>query len=170
MMVNTITSIEIGKLRNAEQFGYALDKALRYLSPRPRSEVEIKTRLCRYGFTAETIKQVLIKLRRQGLADDAAFARFWRENRERFRPRSRRLLALELRQKGVPQETITEAIADVDDEVNAYQAAQKKANALAALDCRSFGKILGAFLQRRGFGYEVIDHTISRLWQEKVDL
>jgi len=166
----TLSPLDIEKLRNAEQSEGSLDKALRYLSPRPRSEVEIKNRLRRSGFSDEIIQQVLTKLREQGLADDTAFARFWREDRERFRPRSRRLLALELRQKGVSQETINEAIAGVDDELNAYQAAQKKARALEALDRLSFGKILGTFLQRRGFGYEVINHTINRLWQENVDL
>lgn len=158
---------EVEKLKNSDLLHRSLNSALRYLSPRPRSEAEIKTRLRRQGFDADTIQRTLVRLKEQNLVDDATFARFWRDNRENFKPRSRRLIDLELRQKGVDTATIAEITAGLDDELSAYQAAQKKARSLAGLDYQRFRKRLGVFLKQRGFTYELINSTIKRLWQEQ---
>jgi len=158
---------EVEKLKNSDLLHRSLNSALRYLGPRPRSEAEIKTRLRRQGFDADTIQRTLVRLKEQNLVDDSTFARFWRDNRENFKPRSRRLIDLELRQKGVDTATIAETTAGLDDELSAYQAAQKKARSLAGLDYQRFRKRLGAFLKQRGFTYELINSTIKRLWQEQ---
>ena len=163
----TLSLPEIERLKSADRLQSSLNSALRFMSPRPRSEAEIRARLNRHGFDADTIQQVLAKLREQGLVNDVAFAQFWRENRENFRPLSRRLIELELKQKGVDAETIAETTAGVDDEPGAYRAAQRKARSLAGLDYSSFRKRLGAFLKRRGFDYELVNRTIDRVWQER---
>ena len=165
----TLSLPEIERLKSADRLQSSLDSTLKYMSPRPRSEAEIRARLNRHGFDTDTIQQVLARLKERGLVDDIAFARFWRENRENFRPRSRRLIELELKQKGVDAETIAEATAGVDDEPSAYRAAQRKARSLARLDHSSFRKRLGDFLKRRGFDYELVNRTIDRVWQERDD-
>jgi regulatory protein len=162
-----LSSNEIDKLKNAELFHRSLNSALKFLGPRPRSEAEIRARLRRHGYDVDIIQQVIDKLKEQKLVDDAAFARFWRENRESFKPRSRRFIEVELRQKGVDAETIAEATETVDDEIAAYKAAQRKAISLSGLDYLSFRKRLGTFLRQRGFPYEVINTTIERVWQEQ---
>lgn len=163
----TLSIPEIERLKSTDQLHRSLNSALRYMSPRPRSEVEIRTRLRRHGFDTETIRKVLAELKKQGLVDDVAFAQFWRENRENFRPRSRRLMELELKQKGVDAEIIAEATIDVDDDQGAYRAAQKKARSFSGLDYPSFRKHMGSFLKRRGFDYELSNRIIDRIWQEQ---
>lgn len=163
----TLSIPEIERLKSTDQLHRSLNSALRYMSPRPRSEVEIRTRLSRHGFDTETIQKVLAELKKQGLVDDVAFAQFWRENRENFRPRSRRLMELELKQKGVDAEIIAEATIDVDDDQGAYRAAQKKARSLSGLDYPSFRKRMGSFLKQRGFYYELSNRIIDRIWQEQ---
>jgi regulatory protein len=158
---------EIEKLKNAELLHRSLNSALRFLSPRPRSEAEIRARLRRHGYDVDIIQQVIDKLKEQKLVDDTAFAQFWRENRENFKPRSRRLIEVELRQKGVDADTIAEATEMVDDEIVAYKAAQRKAISLSGLDYLSFRKRLGTFLRQRGFSYDLINMTIERVWQEQ---
>lgn len=158
---------EIEKLQHTDLFQCSLSSALRYLSQRPRSEAEVRTRLRRHGYDADTIQEVLDRLKALKLIDDVAFARLWRENRESFRPRSRRLIYLELKRKGVDADTVTEATEGLDDESSAYSAAGKKALSLARLDYPTFRKRLGAFLKQRGFSYELINHTVERLWQEQ---
>lgn len=140
--------------------------ALRYLSFRPRSEAELRFRLSRRGFDSETIAHVLTKLKEQHLVDDVAFAQFWRNNRQAFSPRSRRLIEQELRSKGVAAETISEVTAGLDDELQAYEAAQRKLRHAKGLAYPDFCRKLGAFLRRRGFNYEIIRHTIDRAWKE----
>lgn len=163
----TLSLPEVKRLKRTDKVHRSLNSALKYMGPRPRSEMEIRSRLSHHGFDRGTIQQVLAKLNKQGLVDDAAFAQFWRANRESFRPLSRRLLELELRQKGVDSETIAAATADVDDELGAYRAAHKKTRSLSGLDYPNFRKRLGDFLKRRGFDYELINHTIDRVWLEE---
>jgi len=157
---------DIERSQHADVFHRAWDSALRLLGSRPRGEQELRTRLNAKGFDTNTVAKVLAKLGELSLVDDAAFARLWTENREAFNPRSRRLIQMELRQKGVDAETIAQATAGVDDEVSAYRAAGKKLASLTGVDYPQFRKKVVSFLGRRGFSYEVIASTLSRLWQE----
>ena len=149
-----------------DQQARALDAALRFLGPRPRSEREIRDRLARHDLDPIVVDRVLVRLRELRLVDDAAFAAYWVEQRAAHRPRGARLLKQELRQKGVGQDVLDEALPADDDEDGAYRAAQRKATSLRALDERTFKQRLGAFLQRRGFGYDTIKPVVERLWQE----
>ena len=157
---------EIERLIRSDQNQRCLDTARRYLSYRPRSEFELRERLRQRGFNVEIIEEVAGKLKAQGLIDDAAFARFWADNRETFNPRSRRLTILELRQKGVDKELIDETVSSFNEEENAYKVAVKKSRSLAAEDYDTFRRRLSGFLSRRGFSYEIVSRTVERSWQE----
>jgi regulatory protein len=158
---------KIEALTGSDLFQRCLNAAFRYLDYRPRSEAELRERLKRRGFNGNSVEAVFARLREQGLVDDRAFAEFWKDNRESFRPRSRALTALELRQKGVAKAVIDQVVADVDDEDNAYRAARSRARRLPDSDYQDFRHRLGDYLKRRGFGYRVITHTVERLWQER---
>jgi len=159
---------QIERLLDDDAFQRAMDGALNYLSYRPRSESEVRQNLRRKNLPPMLIDRVLERLKRSGLVDDAAFARFWTENRTTFSPRGERVLKLELRQKGLESQTIQDAVesAELDEEGSAYQVAQKKARSLRGVDRRVFWQRLSAHLARRGFAYDVIKPVVSRLWQE----
>lgn len=160
----SLSDSQIDELVRVDLFGKCLEAALHLLSYRPRSEAEIRQRLYR-RFEKETIDRVVLHLQERQIVDDAAFARFWTENRESFSPRSKRLLKMELRRKGIDSEMVDEVLDGVDDEESAYRAAQRKGHNLGK-DYETFRQKLGAFLGRRGFSYDVINRTIERLWQE----
>jgi regulatory protein len=143
-----------------------LNIAYRFLSYRPRSEAEMKERLHRRAIEDSKIEIVINKLKEQHLLDDTAFAQFWKENREAFRPRSQRLTRLELKKKGVADDIIKEVTDESDDAQNAYAAALSKAQRLPKQDYEVFRRRLGDYLKRRGFGYMIISQTVKRLWQE----
>ncbi len=147
-----------------------LNIAYRFLSYRPRSEAEMKERLHSRGIEDSKIEIIINKLKEQHLLDDTAFAQFWKENRDTFRPRSQRLTRLELKKKGVADEIVKEVTDDSNDMDSAYQAALKKARRLAGEDYEVFHRRVGDFLKRRGFGYTVIHQTVKRLWQETKEL
>jgi len=153
-------------LTRSDHFHRCLDAAYRYLGYRPRSEAEMRGRLQRRGFDADTIETVVARLKEQGMVDDVAFAQFWKENRESFSPRSRRLTRLELRRMGVVNDVAEQVVADLDDSESAYQAAQRKIRRWSQSDYQSFRRRLGEYLRRRGFDYEVINHTVERIWRE----
>lgn len=147
-------------------FQEALDAALRYLGPRPRSIWEVRQRLRRRGLPPEDIDEVVARLQDWGYVDDAAFADFWIENRESFRPRGRRLLEMELRQRGVDTQVLEERLAGLDEEASALRAARRKAQGLTGLGYPVFAAKISGFLQRRGFSYEVVSTVTRRLWLE----
>jgi len=162
--------ISTGQVEALKKAGYqqrCYDAAARLLGYRPRSEHEMKQRLAQHGFDKATIGEVLARLKEQGLVDDGNFARFWRDNRQSFSPRSQWLTRVELRQKGVPDEIINQVVSSIDDTDNAYRTAKKKADSLTITDYQDFRRRLGEYLKRRGFNYSVIIKTIERLWQER---
>ena len=144
----------------------ALQQALLFLSYRARSESEIRKNLQKHEIPEGVIEKTLERLRRDGLVNDSQFAEAWVENRSTFRPRSRRMMAMELRQKGLDDEAMRSALEDVDDESLAYEAAQKRAPRFEGLEWIEFRKKLSGFLARRGFSYSVISPVVSRVWNE----
>ena len=144
----------------------ALQQALFYLSYRVRSESEIRKNLRKHEIPEDVIEETVERLRKDGLVNDDQFARAWVENRSTFRPRSRRMMALELRQKGLDEESANSALKDVDDEALAYEAAQKRAPRFKGLEWSEFRTKLSGFLARRGFSYSVITPVVTRIWNE----
>ena len=144
----------------------AFQQAMLFLSYRARSESEIRKNLRKHEIPETVIEQTIERLRRDGLANDREFASAWVENRNTFRPRSRRLMAMELRQKGLDDEAIQSAIENVDDEASAYEAAQKRAARFKGLEWNDFRRKLSDFLARRGFSYSVVAPVVTRIWNE----
>jgi regulatory protein len=144
----------------------AYQQAMLFLSYRARSESEIRQNLRKHEIPEPVIEQTLEQLRQDGLANDNQFARAWVENRTAFRPRSRRLMAMELRQKGLDEEAVASAVESVDDEALAYEAAQKRATRFKSLEWNEFRKKLSDFLARRGYSYSVIAPVVNRIWNE----
>jgi regulatory protein len=157
---------KIKRLQVEEARERAFQQAMLFLSYRARSESEIRQNLRKHEMPEEVIEQTLERLRQDGLANDGQFARAWVENRSVFRPRSRRMMAMELKQKGLNEEAVTSALEDVNDEALAYEAAQKRAPRFKELEWMDFRKKLSEFLARRGFPYSVIAPVVTRIWNE----
>ena len=149
---------------DAREVGY--QQALRLLSYRPRASAEVRRNLEKHAMPAEVIEDVLARLQRAGLLNDSRFAQAWVDNRSEFRPRGRRALAVEMRQRGLDDESIQQALAEVDEEALADQAASKQSRRLTGLDETAFKHKLSGFLARRGFGYAVIRDTVDRHWNK----
>jgi len=141
-----------------------LDAAYRYLAYRPRSRLELERYLAKKG--CADAGSIMDELAQKGLLDDAAFARFWRSNRDSFHPRSRSILRSELRAKGVSADIIDEVLIDVDDMATAYEAAARKARRYRSEEYEVFRRRIGMFLRRRGFSHEVAQAAMQRLWEE----
>lgn len=157
---------QINELATRDDFERCLKAAAHYLDYRPRSEAELRARLSRRGFQEGSVVAVVARFKEHGLVDDAAFAHFWQDNRQAFRPQSQSLTRLELKRKGVAEEVINGVIATADDDENAYRAAQRKARSLPLGEYRVFRQRLGDYLRRRGFSYGVINNTVEQLWRE----
>ncbi len=153
----------IAALKAEDELEQARERALRYLTPRPRSAAEVRRYLTKKGFSGTTIDKVLERLRAVGLVDDLAFARFWIDNRLRFRPRGRRGLWHELRQKGIDEATLEAALADYDEMEAARRFAEREWQRLASQPEALRRRRLGERLARRGFTYETIRCILETL-------
>ena len=89
---------------------------LRMLTHSPRTRAQLERSLLRREYEEELIRRVLDQVEEAGLVDDAAFARGWVSSRHHSRGLSRRALSQELRTRGVEEETVQEAVAEVTDE------------------------------------------------------
>ena len=157
---------KIAEIKDQETKEAALQRALLLLSHRPHSEAEIRQKMKKGGFDPEVITKVLDRLRETGLVHDGNFALEWVENRSTLKPRSRRMLAYELRQKGVAEEVIDQALETTgEDEDLAFQAATRYAHRLAGKEWQEYYHRLMSFLSRRGFSYETAKTVVRQVWQ-----
>jgi regulatory protein len=152
----------------------AMELAARYLGTRPRTRWEVERRLKRAGTDEAAVVATLDRLTALGYLDDAAFARWWGEQRDRHRPRGHRLIEAELRQHGVPREVIEAYRTEHADPERAPEDAglpgtelERALEALAghlrsrALPTdRTALQRIGMFLMRRGFDAETARQAI----------
>ncbi len=143
--------------------------ATRYLTPRERSELEVRNRLTRAGHADDVIESTIQRLRARRFLDDRSFAHAWVESRARRRARGRHVVEQELRGKGLDDELIAEAIeTSYGDELDvARPLAKKYVAGLGVLEWPAFRRRLGAYLSRRGFAYDAVDTLIRELWEAR---
>ncbi|MBC7225777.1 MAG: RecX family transcriptional regulator [Thermoflexales bacterium] len=153
---------DIARLRQRDTAERAAERALDLLSYRPRSEAEIRERLAE-RYDAETAGEVLERLRRSGLVDDREFARYWVQNRLQHNPRGAMALRQELRQKGVDESAIEEALAEYDEEEAAARAAEAARRKLRGLAPDLFRRRLMDYLLRRGFPYGIVRAVVQQI-------
>lgn len=161
-----LSDAEIESLQEQGSVETAYNRVLNYLSYRPRSQAEVVAYLEKRDLPESQIETITGRLERAGLLDDEAFARYWVENRERFRPRGLRALRYELWGKGISQEVTDRVLASIDTSASAYRAAGKKARQLSHLDRKTFERKLVEYLARRGFDYEEAREVAGRQWKE----
>jgi len=158
---------KIASLQAEDANEMAYQKALHYLSYRPRSSMEVRQNLLKRNIPPTIVEAALKRLEAARLVNDQEFARAWIENRNTFRPRSRMALRAELRRKGISDEVAEPVLEEeVDDQALAFAAARKYAPRLRDLTWFEFRQKLSGFLARRGFSYTTLSPVVSEVWKE----
>lgn len=160
-----LSDAEIAALRDDDEHERAYQSALHFLGARPRSSAEVQRNLRDKGFDDEVIASAIARLLDHGYLNDEEFARYWLDNRSRFRPRSAKAIRYELRQKGVDRDAIEAAVEALDEDAAAWDAAAAKIDRFRDLPQDEFERKLGAFLARRGFDYETARRAVARAWR-----
>ena len=153
-----------------------MEIATRFLGARPRTRWELERRLRRAGAEEPVVVTTLDRLAELGYVDDAAFARWWGEQRDRHAPRGLRMIEGELRQHGVDREVIEAYRSEhaapervAEDEALPGSEAERASEALdrhlrgrpLPTDARALQRV-GMFLMRRGFDPETVRSTIRQ--------
>ena len=167
-----------------DEFDKYYTKALRFLTIRPRSEKEVRDNLIKKnrggrsssektGEVEKIIDQVIEKLKAQKFLKDEEFAKWWVEQRVRFRPRSMRLIKIELRQKEISNEILESGIVnnesseETNDKESARKIVQAKIHRYKGLSKFELTQKLGPLLARKGFDYDTIKEAIDEVWKEE---
>ncbi len=147
------------------QLSKAYNNCLRFLGPRARSVKEITDYLKKKKFTSAIIDKTVQRLLKEHLLDDKIFADMFVENREKFRPRSKFALSFELKQKGIDEHIIDEAVKDIDELKSAWSAVKPKLSLWQNFDSTKFRKKIFNYLKNRGFSYDISDVTCEKCFK-----
>ncbi|MDB4948073.1 MAG: regulatory protein RecX [Gemmatimonadetes bacterium] len=166
-----VSEARLAELEHMDLAWRAREAALSLLSFRPRTAAELRRRLVEKDFPADVAAQVVERLDAMKLVDDAAFAEMFVRDRVRLKPKGRRVLAQELRVRGVDEDTALGAIDGVmqrggTSDADLARAAAGRWRPRAGEDPRKARARLHAFLARRGFNgdaiREVADEVLAR--------
>ncbi len=158
-----ITHEELVKIIDTSDFGKLFNKALNFLSYRPRSEWEI-----RFKFRTEDkdlLDKVVEKLKSINQINDENFARWFVDQRLTFKPEGKRALRFELKKKGIDDKTIAKVLEE--NQSSDYELA------LLALKKKSRIKDrekLQRYLASRGFSWDVINEALAKVPKKEYDI
>jgi regulatory protein len=161
-----LTDAEITAMQGDDAVVRAVESASRFLGHRPRSVSEVYKNLKGKDFEPAIVDLAIERLTGMGYLDDSAFARYWIESRERFKPLGRIALRFELRQKGVADAVIETALEALDDEDSAYRAAASLLKRQRGYTVRVARQKLSSALARRGFPFSEIRAALDRHFEE----
>lgn len=155
---------------NEVVFARYYNLSLRYLSYRPRSEKEVFDYLQEKqkkapSLTDEDIQNIILKLQEYKFINDEDFAKFWIEQRSKYKNKPIRVIEYELKQKGISQEIINSSLFEKDkketDLENAKKLAAKKMEFYRGLDPKKRKEKVMNYLLRIGFSYEVVKMVLD---------
>ena len=142
-----------------------------FLGVSARSRAEIVRRLQKADCSEETIQAVVTELEAKGWLDDQQFAHAWVADRADRKRYGRRRLSAELNRKGIDKTTIEEAVGEIDSESELRRAMEaagpkwrlKPGDDVDSQTLQAEKRRLAGFLQRRGFGWDIITQVLSAL-------
>jgi len=133
---------------------------------RAKSKGELLAHLKARGTEDQVANATIFRLQEAGLVNDQEFALAWAASRHSHKKISKRVIATELRQKGVTQEEIDHALESINDDAeyqSAFELAMKKYATMSRLESDVQIRRIQSLLQRKGFGFPVIARVIREL-------
>lgn len=114
--------LKVGKIVSAEELSVmqlesekntAFDKALTFLSATRKTEKEIRSHLSKKGYLPAVIDYAVEKLREYGFINDEEYAEAYTESASK--KKGGRLIRMELKNKGLSEEAIENALSELDE-------------------------------------------------------
>lgn len=158
------------------------NKALKFLSYRPRSEKEVREKL-KSRISSKKVEEVenvdgvidrvIQKLKEKKFINDEEFAKGFLESRLRFKPRSIRLIKLELKKKGISDDIIQTIIHDSkfmihSDLEQAKRLVEKRLPRYKGLGRQKIYEKMGRYLASKGFDWDTIKKSIDEVLKKGV--
>ena len=142
----------------ADPTSVARSIGLNLLDAAPKTRAQLAEAMRKRGVPEDAANSVLDRFEEVGLIDDAAFANAWVTSRQAGRGLAPRALSNELRQRGVAEPLIAEAVGSVDSEdveAAARGLVTRRARATAGMPNAVRMRRLVAMLNRKGYSGEL---------------
>lgn len=162
-----ITAEELDYIKNTINFRSAKAAAVKYLSMKLRTEKEVRQKLHEEGYDSANIEKVIEELKAIGYINNKLYAQKYVFDRSKLKPKSKKLLKLELQSRGISPEIADEVLEDwnIDEAVIAEELVKKK---FGKYDLRDEGirKKVFMFLNHRGYNHEVMEEVLNKLKED----
>ena len=163
MRTPTSTTHNSANTRTYEQM---LFKASAYCATAEHCEADVRTKLQTWACSPEHIDKIIDYLKNENFLNDQRYCNAFVRDKFRFNQWGKTKIAMMLRSKNIAEETIAEAIEQIDDET--YQQTvttllQTKLKGLKYRDEYDRKAKLIRFAQGRGFEYGIIAAAIEQL-------
>ena len=159
--------LEFNKVdHEADPYSIANTIALNALVARAKSKGELLAHLKKRGVEDDVAQATIFRLQENGLINDSEFAKAWTQSRHTSKKLSKRIIAGELRTRGVDQSSIDEALDEINDESEyrtAFSLGMKKYNTMSRLEPEVQIRRIQSLLQRKGFSLPTIARVIREL-------
>jgi regulatory protein len=152
--------------QEADPYSIANTIALNALVARAKSKGELLAHLKKRGVEDDVAQATIFRLQENGLINDSEFAKAWTQSRHTSKKLSKRIIAGELRTRGVDQSSIDKALDEIDDESEyrtAFSLGMKKYNTMSRLEPEVQIRRIQSLLQRKGFSFPTIARVIREL-------
>ena len=152
--------------QEADPYSIANTIALNALVARAKSKGELLAHLKKRGVEDDVAQATIFRLQESGLINDEEFAKAWTQSRHNSKKLSKRIIAGELRTRGVDQSSIDQALDEIDDESEyrtAFSLGMKKYNTMSRLEPEVQIRRIQSLLQRKGFSFPTIARVIREL-------
>ena len=152
--------------QEADPYSIANTIALNALVARAKSKGELLAHLKKRGVEDDVANATIFRLQEKGLVNDSEFAKAWTQSRHTSKKLSKRIIASELRTRGVDQQSIDEALDEIDDESEyrtAFSLAMRKYSTMSRLESEVQVRRIQSLLQRKGFGFGIISQVLKEL-------
>lgn len=158
-----LTDSEVEKAVKTAEYQKTLDKLLRFAMVRPRSEKEIKDYFQRKKIHDSMHEPLMEKLSHLELVDDLKFAKWWVDQRQNFKPKTKRILKIELTKKGIVREIINTVLDEtpIDEAKMAQDLLARKAYKWKGLEHREAKQKMSQYLAGKGFSWDIIERVIK---------
>ncbi len=150
----------------ADPTSVARSIGLNLLDAAPKTRAQLAEAMRKRGVPEDAASSVLDRFEEVGLVDDAAFANAWVASRQAGRGLAPRALSNELRQRGVAEPLIAEAVGNVDGEdveAAARDLVTRRARATVGMPNAVRMRRLVALLNRKGYSGELAVRVVREV-------
>ncbi|HOM01465.1 MAG TPA: regulatory protein RecX [Acetivibrio sp.] len=159
-----LSSDEIEEIKKNVTQKSAKYKAVKYLSYKYMTEAELSEKLRKDGYGEDIIFSVATELKSMGYINDLIYAQKYVYDRLKLKPKSKKMLKMELKQKGVSDEIAEQVLRelDFDEDVAIERLIRKKFGKYDMKESKIQRKIY-SFLLHRGFDFEDVKRVLHRM-------